>query len=62
MGTEHDNFFKIVLNSESSALLKMSDVVGTVLGDLRRSLWRIGKLDVSHQCGYWGQCKVGVSR
>ena len=48
MGTEHDNFFKIVLNSESSALLKMSDVVGTVLGDLRRSLWRIGKLDVSH--------------
>ena len=30
MDTEHDKlFFKIVLNSESSALLKMSDMVGT---------------------------------
>jgi len=33
-------FFKIVLNSESSALLKMSDMVGTVLSQKPRRLQR----------------------
>ena len=32
--------FKIVLNSESSALLKMSDMVGTVLSQKPRRLQR----------------------
>ena len=41
MGTEHDNcVLKIVLNSESSALLKMSDMVGTVLSKKPRRLQR----------------------
>jgi len=36
MGTEHNYFSKTVLNSKSSALLKMSDIVGTVLSQKTR--------------------------
>jgi len=41
MGTEHDNyFFKIVLNSETSALLNTSNMAGTVLSQKPRRLQR----------------------
>jgi len=41
MDTEHDNYFsKWFLNSESSALLKTSDMVGTVLSQKPRRLQR----------------------
>ena len=41
MDTEHDNyFFKVALNSESSALLKMSDMVGIELSQKPRRLHR----------------------
>jgi len=41
MDTEHDNYFsKSLLNSESSALLKMSDMVGIKLSRKPRRLHR----------------------